>query len=264
MTNVVTETPSANTVLKPDLAAAFTMPVISPLIVPPPYRYRDTKVVNILFKTDPKILERLVPAPLKANPDQPLVLYIGHFILADYDLPYNEAGLLVPVLRDGKPAGLFAVVLYLDKANPIVGGREVCGWPKKDAEQILFHEKNGKITAEVTRYGKKIITVSFKVQQKVETIPERPKSPILLLKLIPSIRKDAPPDVLKLNSLVIDSDVIKELRVGKATLEFGDSPYDLFLAKIPVREITYSEAIVHDFTLGYGQVVIDYLAGGQK
>jgi acetoacetate decarboxylase len=78
------------------------------------------------------------------------------------------------------------------------------------------------------------------------------------------VKKDAPPDVLKLTSTVIDPDVIKELRVGKATLEFGDSPFDALLAKIPVKEIVYSETIVHDFTLGYGKVVVDYLASGQK
>jgi acetoacetate decarboxylase len=264
MAPVVTAKLSAKKVLKPDLAGPFTMPVVSPMIDRPPYRYKDCKAVNILFKTDPKVLKELVPAPLKADPYQPLVLYSGHFEFADYALPYNEAGLLVPVMRDGEPAGTFAVVLYLDQANPIIGGRELYGWPKKDADQILFNEESGKIIGEVMRYGEKIIQVSFEVQQEVDPIPERPQSPIFFLKLIPSVQKGAPPDVLKLNSMVIDRDVIKELRVGKVTLEFGDSPFDSFLVKIPVKEVVYSEVIVHDFTMGYGQVVVDYLAGGQE
>jgi len=241
------------------LAAAFTMPTISPLIVPPPYRYRDTKALNILFQTDPEILPRLVPAPLIPNPGQPLVFYIGHFVLADYDLPYNEAGLLVPVTYDGE-AGLFAVVLYLDKANPIVGGREVCGWPKKDAEEIRFVEKFGKVSAEVTRYGQRIITANFEVKQKVEVIADRPKAPLYFLKMIPSIEKGAQPDVLKLNSMLIDPDVIKRLEIGRGTLSFGTSPYDAFLREIPIREVTYSELIVHEFTLGFGKTVFNYLA----
>jgi len=241
------------------------MPIISPEIgVPPPYRYKDTQATNIVFTTDPQVLEKLVPAPLKPNPEQPLVLYIGYFQFADFDLPYHEAGLLVPVIRDAKPAGYFAVVLYLDQPNPIVGGREIYGWPKKEAEQIVYKEENGKITAEVTRYGKQIIKVSFEAQQKIDPIPPRAKDTYFLLKLIPSIKKDALPDVLKLTSMVIDPDVIKELRVGKGTLEFGDSPSDPFLAKIPVKEVVYSETIVHDLTLGYGDVVVDYLASRQK
>jgi hypothetical protein len=45
-----------------------------------------------------------------------------------------------------------------------------------------------------------------------------------LLKVIPSVQVDALPDVLELNSLLIDPDAITELRVGEGTLEFGDSP----------------------------------------
>ena len=260
MAQAVTPRPSGTGLTPAALASAFSMPVISPLTERPPYRYRDCKAVNILFTTDAMVLEGLVPPPLEPDLDQPSVLYIGHFVLADYDLPYNEAGLLVPIVRDGKPAGSFAVVLYLDTANPIVGGREVYGWPKKDADQVLVGEEDGRILAEVTRYGRKIIRVTLAVRQKVDPIPERPKNPVCFLKVIPSEQADAPPDVLKLNSLVIDPDVITELRVGEGTLEFGDSPYDPFLAKIPVRRVVYSEVIVHDFTLGYGEVLIDYLA----
>jgi acetoacetate decarboxylase len=121
--------------------------------------------VNILFRADADVLKPLVPAPLKADPDQPLVLYVGHFEFADFDLPYNEAGLLVPVVREGEPARAFAVVLYLDRANPIVGGREIYGWPKKDAEEVLFRDDGASVRAEVTRYGKKIITVTLEVER---------------------------------------------------------------------------------------------------
>src|ERR1039458_10352081 len=131
---------------------------------------------------------------------------------------------------------------------------------RKDADEILIEEENGRIRAEVTRYGRRIISVTLAVRQTVDPIPERPKNPICFLKVIPSIQADAPPDVLKLNATVIDPDVIKELRVGEGTLEFGDSPYDPFLARIPIRQVLYSEVIIHDFTLGYGQVLVDYLA----
>lgn len=204
------------------LAGAFTMPVVSPMSVPPPYRYRGSRAVNVLFRTDPEVLERFVPAPLRVDPDQPSVLYIGHFELADFEMPYNEAGLLVPVLGEGLAAGSFAVVLYLDRTNPIVGGREVYGWPKKEAEEVLFRDTGTSISAAVTRYGKRIITVAFEVEREVGPVPERRASPIYFVKLIPSVQQDAPPDVLKLNSTVITPDVITDLRVGKGHLEFGD------------------------------------------
>ncbi len=256
MTQVTAATPQ----IVDALAGAFTMPVVAPESLPPPYRYRDCKVVNVVFTTEPSAVVRLVPSPLELDPAQPLVLYVGRFEFADVDLPYHEAGLLVPVLWDGKPAGMFAVALYLDSANPIVGGREIYGWPKKDAEHIAFHEEDGTLTAAVTRYGKTIISVSLDVQQRIDPVPPRPMFPIYLLKLIPSVVEGAPPDVLQLNSVLIEPDVIKEMRLGKATLQFGASPFDPFLAEIPVNEVVHAEAVVRDFTLGYGQVVFDYLA----
>ena len=263
MTSANSETLSQTTI-QSYLGGAFSMPIVSPSTPAPPYRYKDTKVTNIVFVTDPPVIEKLIPPPLKPNPDPLMVFYIGYFQFADFDLPYHEAGLLVPVTCEGNPAGVYAVVLYLDKPNPIIGGREVYGWPKLDAEEIAVREENGKITASVTRYGSQIIKVGFEAQQQVDPIPERPKTSCYLLKLIPSIVKGAPPDVLKLTYTVMDPDVINEMRVGKATLEFGDSPADAFLSKIPVRQIVHSETIVHDFTLGYGEVVVDYLASGQK
>jgi len=175
-----------------------------------------------------------------------MMFYIGHFEFADYDLPYNEAALLIPVIHEGR-TGYYAVVLYLDQPNPVVGGREIYGWPKKEAEQILYKEENGKITASVTRHGQQIIKASFETQQKVDPIPDRPKEPVFTLKYVWSVQKDAPPDVLKLISNTMDPDVTKELPVGKATLQFGDSSFDAILSKIPIKEIMYSETVVHDF-----------------
>jgi acetoacetate decarboxylase len=241
------------------LEAAFTMPAVSPMIPLPPYRYKGTKALNVLFNTDPAVAQKLVPAPLKVEPGKPLIFYIGHFQFQDFDATYNEAGLLVPVTCEGKPAGLFAVVLYLDKANPIVGGREIYGWPKKDADEILFQEEKGRLLARVTRYGQQIITATFDSQQLVEKIVQRPNDTFYLLKHVPSIEKDAPPDVLKLNAMVITPDVITEMHTGRSTLQFGESPFDSYLSGIPVGDIIYSELIVHDFTLAWGETVVDYL-----
>lgn len=243
----------------PAFPGAFTMPAISPLSGPPPYRYRDCSAVNVLFRTDPVAMEALVPAPLTPDPEQPLVLYAGHYQFADFEMPYNEAGLLVPVRHRGAAAGTFAVVLYLDTAGPIVGGREIYGWPKKDADRIRLEEHEGHISAEVVRYGRTIIRVSVEMGREIDPIPPRPSAPIHFLKLIPSIEEGGRPDVAKLNSLTIEPDVITRLRVGRGRLTLGDSPYDAFLARIPVGEVVYSEAITHDFTLGYGHVVHDYL-----
>ncbi len=189
-----------------------------------------------------------------------MIFYIGLFQFADWDLPYHEAGLMVPVLHQGR-RGNYAVVLYLDQPNPIVGGREIYGWPKKDAGEILYQE-GARVTGSVTRYGQRIIEASFEPQQQLDPIPERPKDPNLTLKYIPSAEKGAPPDVLKLISTLNDPDTYTKMRIGKGTLRFNGSPADDFLARVPIHEVVYAEEIAHDFTMGYGEVMVDYLAQG--
>lgn len=249
---------------RPDLGGAFSMPIYSPMLAaPPPYRYKDTLSLNIVFKTDPDLLERLTPPPLKPNTNHLMIFYIGFFQFADYDLSYHEAGLLIPVTYSGQN-GTYPIVLYLDQVNPIVGGREIYGWPKKEAEDILFKEEEGKISASVTRYGYQIIETSFEALQTVDPIPERAIEPMFTLKVIPSALKGAPPDVFKLISSCNDPDVITKMTVGNAALKFGASPYDDILARIEIQEITYAELIKHDFTMGNGELVVDYLSSSQE
>jgi acetoacetate decarboxylase len=94
----------------------------------------------------------------------------------------------------------------------------------------------------------------------VDPIPPRPIAPWFLLKYIPSAEKGSPPDVLKLITMGFDPYILKELNVGKGTLEFGNAPDDALLTKIPVSKVVYSEFIVTDFTMENAKVVYDYLA----
>lgn len=261
---VTLSTALPKTGLRPNLAGAFSMPVHSPMLgVPPPYRYKDTQTLNIVFKSDPALLASLIPPPLALNPQSLMIFYIGFFQFADFDMPYHEAGLLIPVVQAGR-SGNYALVLYLDQANPIVGGREIYGWPKKEAEKIIFNEENGCISASVTRYGQQIIKASFEMQQKLDAIPPRSIEPMFTLKYIPAAVKDAAPDVLKLISCCNEPDVFTEMQIGTAVLKFGASPFDDLLASIPIQEIVYAEAVTHDFTMGYGELVVDYLSENQE
>ncbi|MEI7990770.1 MAG: acetoacetate decarboxylase family protein [Chloroflexota bacterium] len=244
------------------LGDSFSMPALSPELAPPPYHYKDDHMLNILFKTDPALVEKWVPLPLKPDPSLPILFYVGKLTIANYGLSYNEAALAVPVLDSSGKQGFYPLVLYLDQTNPIIGGRETYGYPKKEAEKITFEEQNGMLSGGITRYGFPIITYKFETLQKVSPIPPRVVAPWYLLKFIPSAEKDAPPDVLKLITMDFEPYTVRELTVGKGTLEFGNSPYDALLSKIPVTEILYSELIVSDFSMDYAKVVHDYLAGG--
>ena len=243
---------SANPVVK----NAFSMPRTAPLYGAPPYIYRGNRAINILFKTTPETLQRLVPAPLIPNPDSLLFIYIGQFNVVDPRLfSYMEAGIGAPV-SFSDTAGQYAIYLYLDKAGAIVPGREIYGWPKKDAE-ISFTEQNEKISARVVREGNMLIDATVHWSERIDPVPEQPAAPWLNLKLIPSVKRNTPPDVMQLTSTLLESKT-KELHTGSATLKLGSSVSDP-LGDIPIVEILEGKYVIDDVSLGYGDVIYDYL-----
>ena len=85
--------------------------------------------------------------------------------------------------------------------------------------------------------------------------------PIFNVKLIPSVEKNAPPDVLQLTATTLGNPKFRELRPGVGTLEFGSTAADP-LGGIPVLEILRAACYEYGFILDYGEVVYDYLAEG--
>lgn len=247
-----------------EMQRGYCMPSLFPLYSAPPVQFRDNRIMTIVFKTTPEVLQELVPKPLLPNPDNLMFIYIGGLnienpVIGRYD--YLEAGIGVPVIFSKKP-GNYAVCLYLNKALPIVGGREIWGWPKKDAE-IAFTEKEGEIRARVERFGTILLNLSGKLQKKVDPIPNQPEFPWFLLKIIPSVRKNAPPDVWQLISSLNINRKIKELWSCTATFDLGTGPLDP-LGKIKVSEIVNAQFSVSDFAMDYGEVLHDYLTAGRK
>jgi Acetoacetate decarboxylase (ADC) len=79
-----------------------------------------------------------------------------------------ESGIGVPAVFS-KTTGNYAVFLYLNKALPIVGGREIWGWPKKDAE-ITFNEGNREISGRVERSGSVLLSLTAKLEKKSDPV----------------------------------------------------------------------------------------------
>jgi acetoacetate decarboxylase len=246
--------------LTQETQSVYTMPRLSLLYFPPPIAFRDNRIITVIFKTSPEVLQKFVPKPLLPNPNNLMFIYVGRLNIASplvgtYD--YLEMGLCVPVVFSGSP-GNYPIVLYLNKALPIVGGREIYGWPKKDAE-ITFSENGGQITARVERFGAELLSLNAKLEKKVDPIPSQPEMPWYLLKIIPSVKKDAPPEVWQLVSTTNTGNKTKELWNCTASFKLGTSAQDAW-GDIKVLEIVGAQFVVDDFDMNYGEVVHDYLA----
>lgn len=249
-------------------AAEFSMPLFAPEYGTPPRSYHDSKLVSITFKTTAEALQKLVPKPMTPNKDNLVSLYIGRFNTPDYQRgeqlfkgdSYLEAGFVVPVNFE-KQSGGYSLVLYLNKTAPAISGREIWGFPKKEAD-ITMVEDQSKITVTMERLGVMLLQATLQKGEKVEPVVQRPPRARYNLKYIPSVSKNAPPDVMQLTSFMQET-TLKELYKGKAMLQLGGSSVDP-LSSIPVVEIVKAEYMVMDGTVDYGEVIYDYLKQGKK
>jgi acetoacetate decarboxylase len=235
----------------------YSMPSASPLYPEPPYYYKGNKVIAITFRTTPEILQELVPAPLVPNPDNLAFIYIGEFkVVSPIKVNYKEVGIGIPAIFKDILGSYFAY-LYLDPPLAIVPGREIWGWPKKDAE-ITFTAEKGIYQVKVFREGVTLVTVSVNAAEKVTPIPAQSDLPAFNLKVVPSVKRNHSPDVLQLTSAITVSEK-NELFRGEAKLSFASSGSD-HLGRIPVLEILGGEQYTEDLSLDCGDVLFDYLS----
>ena len=224
----------------------------------PPYTYEGNQVLYIEFQTTPETLQSLIPQPLIPNQDSVMTLYVGELkVEKPMAVSYHEVALLAPVSY-GNTTGVYFINLYLDTSMGIVIGREIWGFSKFDAN-ISLTEKDNKIHALVERHGIPLITVSWGQEEKVEPTPGCFSFPIYNLKLVPSVQKDAPFDVMQLTATVLSDYVVTEQYRGTASLIFGTSPVDP-LGDIPIQRILSSTYRREGFVLGHGKVLYDYLS----
>jgi acetoacetate decarboxylase len=248
----------------------FTTPFFAPLYGSLPVKYSECKMVSVTFKTDPEVVQKLVPKPLVPHPEGLMLINAGEFSVPNYERDgfsfpgrdYLEVALGTPV-KFGEMPGRFWIVLYLDKQYAGVPiGREVWGHPKKAAD-ITFMQEGGNITSRVARFGKTVIDLGFRQTGKIEPVPVVPPANSYNLKYIPSVKKDAPPEVMQL-TVVRTRIQVKEMYSGQATLKFGSLSADP-LGTIPIRQIVSANyGIISSGELDYGEVLHDYLAKEKK
>eukprot|EP01037_Dinobryon_pediforme_P008847 gene8847-8938_t len=236
---------------------AFAMPLTSPAFPPGPYRFVNREYLIITYRTDPEAIARVLPAPLVAP--EPIVKY--EFIRMPDSTgfgDYTESGQVIPVTMNGEHGG-YTHAMYLDDEPPIVGGRELWGFPKKLATPTL------KVVADTLigtlDYGPLRVatgTMGYKyVALNADHAMAALRAPGFLLKIIPHV--DGKPRICELVRYTLGEIVLHGAWTGPAALDLV--PHALApVAELPVREILSATHIKADLTLELGTVVHDYLA----
>jgi acetoacetate decarboxylase len=246
----------------PGIAVGFSTPSVGPLYESPPVEYRESRLVNILFRTTPEVIETVLPEPLVPNPDN-LMLLAVNCLQSDLFGPYNELTLAVPSMFEGR-VGQYCVILYVDKDSAIAAGLEIWGFPKKHA-QISVQESPQRTHVVVERQGVELIQVTLEQTEPVATalLSQYRYGRWLNLttwfnyKLIPSVKKGTPPAVQQLTSTTMQNLTLQQVRMGKAQIVFGTSSADP-LQEVTVREVVAGFSTLATGTLPFGEIICDY------
>jgi len=225
----------------------------------PPFTYENNRMLGIIIRTSQDVLRELVPEPLVANPDGQMIIYIGDLnVVSPVHLGYLEAGIMIPA-SDGREDGVYMPVLYLDKALPIVIGREVWGYPKYQAD-LSLQEEAGIVRARVVSEGATLIDAELRLGAPIPPPVPSPGT-FFLMKRVPSATGPSEFDVKRLATAVLRDETQQEVRPGEAKLRLGSTETDP-LERIPVLEVVQGIFFTGGFVLDYGRVVHDYLAKG--
>ena len=237
-------------------ARAFAMPLTSPAYPPGPYRFVNREFLIITYRTDPEVLRRLVPEPLKVT--EPLVKF--EFIRMPDSTgfgDYTESGQVIPVSFNGRQGG-YSHCMFLNDHPPIAGGRELWGFPKKLANPTLKAEIDELVGT--LDYGPVRIataTMGYKHKEADQAaVKAALAAPNYLLKIIPHV--DGTPRICELVEYYLEDIELKGAWTGPAALSL--TPHALApVAELPVLEVVSAVHILSDITLGLGKVVHDYL-----
>jgi acetoacetate decarboxylase len=236
---------------------AFAMPLANPAYPCGPYRFYNREYIVITYRTDPEALRAVVPEPLEF--DEPLVKY--EFIRMPDSTgfgDYTESGQVIPVRFRGE-RGSYVHAMYLDDDAPIVGGRELWGFPKKLASPKISHE--GDVIVGALHYGSVLCataTIGYKhrpLDQKL--VGDSLGEPNFLLKVIPHV--DGSPRICELVQYRMTDIVMKGAWTSPAALELRPH-VACDVSRLPVHEIESAAHFKADLTLALGEVVFDYLA----
>jgi len=244
-----------------------SMPLAAPSYPRGPYRFVDREYLIVSYESHPDAIGAALPAPL--HPDGSNTVLCEFIRMPDSAGfgDYTESGLVIPARFDGKPVN-FTAQMYLDDEPPIAGGREIWGFPKKNANPRLsiVHDtltgvlEYAGIVVAVATMGYKhqhlLYDVAGRRQCSAEAIVERMSKTQVNLKIIPNV--DGTPAIAQLVAYELDDIQVKGAWSGPARLQLH-AHVNAPVADLPVRKVLGGVHFLADLTLPYGRVLHDYL-----
>jgi acetoacetate decarboxylase len=214
----------------------------------PVFEYLGVEMLSALFRTDPDIVQTILPKPL-VPADEPLGwVFVARYPETNFGLSYNEGALFVKAEFKGEP-GWYCLALPVDNDMAMVAGRETVGFPKKIAEKITLERTDNHVKGSVVRRGVEILHVEAEltdpvsaanldaVGPEVDDLEGHPCRKFVAFSYKSSFSPTGGLDYLpKLVRNILLMRPRDEIRSGTGKLEMVSSPADP-LGDIPVRDL---------------------------
>jgi acetoacetate decarboxylase len=237
---------------------AFAMPLTSPSFPKSEFNFVNREFLIITYETDIEILRSVVPEPLQVASSRVNFEFIRMPDSSGFG-DYTESGQVIPVEFEGEK-GNYVHAMYLDDASPIVAGREIWGFPKKyatpslsvDVDTLLGKLRYNSVDVAIGTMGYKYTPIdNNKLLQSLNNTPN------FLLKIIPNCNGHDV-DICQLVRYYLKDINLKGAWAGPAALELFQHALAP-VTHLPVKKVISGTHFVADLTLGFGEVVYDYL-----
>ncbi|NCO20488.1 MAG: acetoacetate decarboxylase [Rhodobacterales bacterium] len=245
---------------KTDILSLAGMPPGNPSYPHGPYRFIDREYFNIVYVTDPEAIRAMVPEPLEPDGSDTVVYEWINMPDSSGFGAYQESGIVIPCLLDGKPVN-YTAMMFLNIEPPITAGREIWGFPKRWGEPSLRVEKDT-LTGTLNYAGQRVAmgTMVYKHENACDDPVECAKKltkTVVNLKLIPCVTGG--PRIAELVAFEMTDVTVKGFWRGRARLHLVPH-VNAPVADLPVRRIIEGQHIIADLSLPYGRIVHDYRA----
>lgn len=232
-----------------------SMPVDAPYYQAPPFYYRDARAMTITYETDAEAAASLLPEGVELPLPAQASLMVVEYPTSTFG-PYNEAILVIHCSWQGE-AQIYVAHIVVDAVPPLVGGREIWGFPKKLARIGLAQDQE-LLRGWVERpQGLRLLDATMRVERPLDA-SDAAGSDALSLRVIPSAEEGQPPALAELIQTPSVDRRTHEAWTGPATLRYAAcSTLDPWHA-LPVHRIVAGIYSRYDFTLPYGRVLRRY------
>jgi acetoacetate decarboxylase len=251
-----------------DVMNLSSMPMAAPSYPRGPYRFIDREYLTVTYESDPAAIREALPEPLEPDGSNTVVYEFIRMPDSAGFGDYTESGVVIPALFNGENVN-FTAQMYLDDEPPIAGGREIWGFPKKNANPKLsiIHdtltgvlEYAGVVVAVATmgyKHQHLLYDVNGRRQCSPEAIVEKMSKTQINLKIIPDI--DGSQAICQLVGYNLVDIQVKGAWSGPARLQLH-AHVNAPVADLPVRKTFGGVHFIADLTLPYGRVLHDYKA----